>query len=119
MKGVFSKLILLLAVLGGLGYFLLHELFPTFYFESYVVIPLFFLLVGGGELYFYQKRASQEPDKKLLHYLVAKLLKLIFSLLFIVTACFIQREVVLPFLLTFSGYYLVFLVYETWVMHKI
>lgn len=110
----FVQLISLTLILGGIGAVFLQYVLPRLYFEGYPFIPVYFFLFGVFEISMFDACRKNMPKRLVFFYLAVKMMKLVFSVLFLVVYCIAIHKDVKAFLLTFIVYYIVYLVHETW-----
>ncbi len=104
-------LTLLVGGLGGWGYF---TVFPRHYFSGYLILPIFFFLLGIGMMNVVEKCRKAMPQKLALMYLLARMGRTLLSLLFLLVYCIVMREEALKFTLAFALFYVIYLAYDTW-----
>lgn len=103
---------------GGLIAFVLHKVYPGHYFGIFPLIPVYFYLVGLLSLYLLDVCRRHAPQKLVMMFLAMKVLKLIVSVIVMMVYCAVARGGTMVFLLTFISFYLLFLIYETWLFFK-
>lgn len=101
-------------IAGGAGALILHLLEPGHYFGGYPLIPVYFFIFGVFYIYMFDACRSHAPEKMLLLFLVAKILKLLVSVFLMIIYCVTVPDSATEFLLTFMSFYLGYLVYESW-----
>lgn len=105
----------ILTFVGGvLGALILHYIKPGYYFGGYPLIPVFFYLFDVLYIYAFDACRHYAPEKMVMFFLVAKVLKLIVSVLLLIIYCVLVPDSAIEFLLTFSVFYLGYLTYESW-----
>lgn len=92
----------------------MHYALPGHYFGGYPFIPVYFFLFGFFEISMFDACRKHVPHKMVLLYLAMKMMKMLFSILFLLVYCIAVREEAKLFLLTFIIYYIVYLIYESW-----
>lgn len=105
-------LLTLIAGLTGAG--ILHYALPGHYFGGYPFIPVYFFLFGLFEIFMFDACRKHAPRKLLLLYMAMKMMKMLFSIMFLIVYCIAVREEAKLFLVTFIFFYVVYLIYETW-----
>ena len=80
-RNFLSYLTILTLVGGGLGALVLHYLEPGHYFGGYPLIPVYFYIFGVFYIYMFDACRRHAPDKMVMLFLVAKVLKMIISVL--------------------------------------
>lgn len=103
---------LLCGVIGAL--ILIHGIPGAQYFKAFPMIPIYFYLWGLLSIYLFDYGQRQMPKKILLIYLGIKSVKMILSILLLIVFTILDPEDGHVFLLTFVAFYLVYLVFETW-----
>lgn len=101
-------------ICGAIGAVILHFALPGHYFGGYPFIPVYFYFFGLFSIYMFDACRRYAPQKMLLLYLAIKVVKMVLSLILLVTYCFVVREEAQAFLLTFISFYLLYLIFETW-----
>lgn len=99
---------------GGLGAIVFHAFLPDQYFKAYPFIPAFFYLLGMFSIYVFEILRHKDPQKLTLFYMAIKIVKLLFSIVAILFYCVIVKIHEKEFILTFVGFYLLYLIFETW-----
>lgn len=108
------QITLLTLIAGWTGAGILHYALPGHYFGGYPFIPVYFFLFGFFEISMFDACRKHVPHKMVLLYLAMKMMKMLFSILFLLVYCITVREEAKLFLLTFIIYYIVYLIYESW-----
>lgn len=108
------QITLLTLIAGWTGAGILHYALPGYYFGGYPFIPVYFFLFGFFEISMFDACRKHVPQKMVLLYLAMKMMKMLFSILFLLVYCIAVREEAKLFLLTFIIYYIVYLIYESW-----
>lgn len=110
----YIQLTLLSVIAGWGGVAILHYAMPGHYFSGYPFIPVYFYIFGVFQISMFDACRKYAPQRMLLMYLMTKVLKMLFSIFFLLAYCLVVREEAKAFLLTFIVYYFVYLIYETW-----
>lgn len=100
---------LLTLVMGWGGYALFQSYLPESYPALYPLIPLYFYLYGIAFIYVYELLEKRRTEVLL----VNKVAKLLLSLVFVLVYAQLVGTHIKPFLLTFLGYYFVYLIFES------
>lgn len=108
---VSMTLLLLVLSIGGAGVF--HALWPAYYFTHYPSIPIFFYFFGLFYIYMFEYCFRIDPKRIVAVCLVAKITKMLLSILIITLYALAIRRQVVAFIGTYLVFYLVFLVFET------
>lgn len=104
---------LLLVVLSIGGAWMFHALWPAYYFTHYPSIPVFFYLFGLFYIYMFEWCFRIDPRRVIAVCLVAKVTKLVLSMLILMVYALAIKQQMLSFIGTYLVFYLVFLVFET------
>lgn len=109
----FQTLFLTLIVggLGGWGYF---SIFPHHYFSGYPLIPVFYFLIGLGNVCIMDMVNRTMPKQAAMMYLLLRAGRMILSMLLMVVFCVMVPHEATEFLLTFVLNYLIYLIYDSW-----
>lgn len=118
-RNIIYHLALLSLIIGLAGVGILHYALPEHHLGAYPFIPVYFFLFGVFEVYMYDACRKHAPRRILLFYLAMKMMKLLFSILFLAVYCMVINEENKLFLLVFGIYYIIYLVYETWLFSRI
>lgn len=87
---------------------------PEHYFSWYPFIPVFFYLFGWFTIYVFEGCRKYAPEKMQLVYLGTKAIKMMFSLIVLLVYAMKVEEKKVEFFLTFFGFYILTLVFESW-----
>lgn len=101
-------------LIDGVGGVVYYDFFPEHYFGGYPLISVYFYLFGVFNIYMFDACRKYAPKKILLLHLAMKIMKMLFSIMFLAIYCVVVREEARAFLLTFVANYLMFLIFETW-----
>ncbi|MDR1742944.1 MAG: hypothetical protein LBR48_03880 [Dysgonamonadaceae bacterium] len=112
-RGFIVSLTLFIAICGGLGAVILHTFLSGQYFGAYPLIPAFFYLLGLFSIYAFEVVRDKYPQKLTLFYMAEKIIKLLLSIIFILLYCVVVKVQVKAFILTFVGFYVLYLIFET------
>lgn len=99
---------------GGVGALILHFLVPGHYFGGYPLIPVYFFMFGVFYIYMFDACRCHVPEKMMMLFLGAKVLKLLVSVFLMIIYCVTVPASATEFLLTFMSFYLGYLIYESW-----
>lgn len=113
-RNFLGYLSILTLVGGGLGALVLHYLEPGHYFGGYPLIPVYFYIFGVFYIYMFDAAGVMHPEKMVMLFLVAKVLKMIVSVFLLIIYCVAVPDSAIEFLLTFLAFYLGYLIYESW-----
>ena len=80
----------------------------------YPFIPVCFYLVGWFTIYMFEACRRYAPQKMQLVYLGTKAIKMLFSLMLLLIYALKIEEKKVEFFLTFFGFYLITLVFDSW-----
>ena len=87
---------------------------PGHYFEWYPFIPVFFYIFGWFSIYMFEACRRYAPQKIQFVYLGTKGIKMIFSMIILLIYAVKVEEKKVEFFLTFFGFYLISLLFESW-----
>lgn len=87
---------------------------PEHYFEWYPFIPVFFYIFGWFTIYMFEACRRYAPKKIQLVYLGTKSIKMLFSIMVLLTYAIKAEEKKVEFFLTFFVFYIISLVFESW-----
>jgi len=108
-----------LVVSGGI-WTLLYYIFPQFYPNWYFEIAFFFLIVETILVNFVVSVSKTASSKKMVNvYLLSKVAKIIFSLIFATVYILVVKENIKNFVLIFVIFYALYLGIETFLFSKI
>lgn len=100
----------------GVGVWLLIEaFFPALLVKGYVVIPLFFFLLGIIFITQFRRSAITHPAKMVNLYMLLKVIKVFVSFITILIYWFIHQAGIRSFAIVFIIFYLIDLVWETYI----
>lgn len=104
---------------AGVGAFL-YYLFPTYYPQWYFGIVFFFLFIEIALMSFVISSSEKVSSQKMVNvYMLAKVIKVLASLLFITLYALIIKENIKSFVLIFMVFYLLYLIIESFIFSKI
>ncbi len=103
-------LTLLIGVAGGVTYF---HLVPHHYFVAYPLIPLFFLLFSYLTITLTEMCRKLSPQRLLRVYMLTRVAKILFSILFMLVYGLLIKINMRDFLLLFIANYLIYLIYDS------
>lgn len=107
------SLTILMVVLSWGGALLFHTLLPQYYFAWYPSIPIFFYLFGLFYIFMFGYCYRVNPQKMVAVYLVAKVTKMLLSILILMIYAIAVAHQVIPFIATYMAFYVIFLIFET------
>jgi hypothetical protein len=113
---VFIKLAIILSALSILVYAVFYFIGIHFYPDCFPMIPAYYLIVGvilSSLVAEYSKKEEGPPMRRLM---LLRLVKTVGSLLVLVAGILLDKVHVLPYIITFVLFYLVYLWFETKVM---
>lgn len=87
---------------------------PEHYFEWYPFIPVFFYIFGWFTIYMFEACRQYAPQKLQLVYLGTKGIKMMLSMMVLLVYAVKIEEKKVEFFLTFFGFYLISLLFESW-----
>ena len=91
---------------------------PERYFGWYPFIPVFFYIFGWYTISMFEACRRFAPQKIQLVYLGSKAIKMVFSLMVLLIYALKVGEHKVEFFLTFFGFYLITLAFESWFFYK-
>lgn len=99
----------------------LHYFVPGFSWDWFAAVLIFFLILESVIINLVVNNSQKKDSKKLVNtYMLTKVLKIILSLAFVLTYFVIERTNQLKiFIVVFIGFYLLFLIAETYLLTKI
>lgn len=101
-------------LITGVGiWFLLNAFFPLLLVRGYLVIPLFFYLLGILFISQFRRSAIIHPTKMVNLYMLLKIIKIFTSFILILLYWFIHQSDIRSFAIVFIIFYLIDLVWET------
>lgn len=113
-KYIFYTAILTMLV-GGAGGAAYYWALPHLYFDGYPFIALFFFLFGALTINITEAcRRQFSPGRMVLVYLLARIAKMLVSIVAIAVYCMMARDEMKEILFTFIVNYLIYLVYDSW-----
>jgi len=105
----------LFAVISAvLGAVILRFALPGIYFKGYSWIPVYFYGFGLFSINILTTCHRNDSQRLLMLHLAMKTIKWVISLILAVIYCLAVREDVPVFLLIFTLFYLIYLIFETW-----
>ncbi len=105
----------MMAVTGVGIWLLLESFFPAFLVKGYVVIPLFFYLLGIIFITQFRRSAITHPVKMVNLYMLLKMVKVFISFITILIYWYIHKAGIRSFAIVFIIFYLIDLVWETYI----
>lgn len=105
----------MMAVTGVGIWLLLEVLFPALLVKGYVVIPLFFYLLGIIFITQFRRSAITHPVKMVNLYMLLKVIKVFISFITILIYWYIHKAGIRSFAIIFIIFYLIDLVWETFI----
>lgn len=113
-KYIFYTAILTILV-GGAGAVAYHWALPRLYFGGYPLIALFFFIFGVLTIYITEGcRRQFPPGRMVLIYLLARIAKMLVSVIAVAVYCIMARHEMKEILFAFIVNYLVYLIYDSW-----
>lgn len=106
------SLTILMVVLSWGGALVFHTLLPRYYFAWYPSIPIFFIFSASLHIYV-RMLLSGKSAKMVAVYLVAKVTKMMLSILIMSVYAVAVAHQVLSFIGTYMVFYIIFLIFET------
>lgn len=91
---------------------------PEHYFEWYPFIPVFFYIFGWFTIYMFEVCRRFAPHQIQWVYMGSKAIRLFFSLAILLIYAVKVEEKKTEFFLTFAGFYLLNMVFESWFFYR-
>jgi hypothetical protein len=106
----------LMILIAGMGvWWVINRFFPNLTIDTYWVIPLFFFILGLIFIGQFPKAVVKESRKLVNLYMLMRMLKIFASLLFVLVFWFIDKQNIRNFAILFIIFYLMNLVWETYI----
>ncbi|HHU27378.1 MAG TPA: hypothetical protein GXZ56_12285 [Bacteroidales bacterium] len=100
----------------GVGmWWVINRFFPNLTIDTYWVIPLFFFVLGLIFIGQFPKAVVKESRKLVNLYMLMRMVKIFASLLFVLVFWFIDKQNIRNFAILFIIFYLMNLVWETYI----
>lgn len=107
--------VILTALVGGAGGAAYSWFLPHLYFDGYPLIALFFFLFGVLTINMTEAcRRQFSPGRMVLIYLLARIAKMLVSIVAIAVYCMMARDEMKEILFAFIVNYLIYLIYDSW-----
>lgn len=118
---LFSGLIGYSLLVGAIIAIILHSYFPGFSWNWYLGIFIFFMVVETFILNLVEKNSHSEDKKRLVNiYTLTKVIKIVLSLIFVLTYYIIERTYNLKmFIIIYIVFYILFLIAETFLFTRV
>jgi hypothetical protein len=118
---LFSGLIGYSLLVGAIIAIILHSYFPGFSWNWYLGIFIFFMVVETFILNLVEKNSHSEDKKRLVNiYTLTKVIKIVLSLIFVLTYYIIERTNNLKmFIIIYIVFYILFLIAETFLFTRV
>lgn len=88
-------------------------------FYGYLAIPVFYMVLGLGSIFFLTQGKNIEAQKRARKYMMHRTIKLLLSFAFILTYWLINKAEIKPFAIVFVVFYLIYLFFETYLYMQI
>jgi cell division protein FtsW (lipid II flippase) len=102
-------------ITGGSIWLVTNYFFPNLLVDEYWVIPLFFFILGLVFIGQFPKAISKKRDKLVNLYMLMRMIKIFTSFVFILVYWFIDKQNIRNFAILFIIFYLLNLVWETYI----
>lgn len=103
-------------LITGFGiWFILDKFFPDIMVDHYYIIPLFFYLLGIIFIYRFRRTPVNEPKKMVNLYMLMRMIKIFMSFTIILVYWFLDKPNIRNFAIIFVVFYLVNLIWETYI----
>jgi len=110
---------LILVLLGAAGWIVLKFLFPQIEVKGYLIIPLFFYVMGVALFLRFGRIKIDKPSKTTNMYMQMRVIKVFISLIIIVLYWIFNKQGIRPFAIIFLVFYLIYLIWETFIFVRI
>jgi len=111
----FGYLVVLMAVLFGIEYFVLEYNYPQYLSPIFISIPLYFILIGFLSI----RLVYSKPSPSIAKLMAVKTLKILISMIVILVYVVVIKVQSVSFLFSFLYYFLSYLFYETWMIYAL
>lgn len=111
--------IVMLLITGGGMWFIVERFFPYIMIDYYIIIPLFFLLMGILFILQFRRTPINKPKKMVNVYMMMRMIKVCLSAILIVLYWFLDKAHIRNFTLLFIIFYLINLIWETYIYMRI
>jgi hypothetical protein len=106
-------------LVSGFGvWFILYRFFPDTLVDFYFIIPLFFYLMGIIFIYRFRHTPVNEPKQVVNLYMLMRMIKIFMSFAIILLYWFLDKPHIRSFAGIFIIFYLINLVWETYIYLK-
>lgn len=105
---------ILTLLVGGVGGWVYYSINPHHYFGGYPLIPLFFFIFGAFMISMVESCRRRMPGRMLQIYLLMRVMRMLVSMIVMLTYGVAVRQEAKLFLLTFIANYLIYLIYDSW-----
>lgn len=123
MEKLRSKLILILtAVIMIAGLASLHILTKVLslpLFSGFLFIPVFFMVLGLGTIFFLSQKTEIDARKRATKYMLHRTVKILLSVTFVLIYWVVNKPEIKIFATVFVIFYLIFLMFETYTYMQI
>lgn len=111
--------IVMLLITGGGMWFIVERFFPYIMIDYYIIIPLFFLLMGILFILQFRRTPINKPKKMVNVYMMMRMIKVCLSAILMVLYWFLDKAHIRNFTLLFIIFYLINLIWETYIYMRI
>ena len=118
MEKLRSKLILLLTAIimiaGLASRQILTNMLSNQLFSGFLIIPIFFMLLGLGTIFFLTQNTEIDARKRATRYMLHRTVKILLSVTLVLIYWAVNKPEIKIFATVFVIYYLIFLMFETY-----
>jgi hypothetical protein len=107
-------LTIVMVVIGLGGGYLLSNSLSAYSFPAYVVLPVFFYLLGTVEVFILTGIKKEEGKKLVNKYMLMRVVKILVSLFVLLIYWLVDKTDIRNFAIAFILYYMIFLMMETY-----
>ena len=123
MNELFRKFLIRVSVLSflvaGAGFLVFLRIWPEYYFHAFPLLLVFFLIVSAVVYYFLLKAKEDRPEKFPRFMMAVNGIKIFIYLIFLAVYLLLNKENVLPFLVSFLALYFIFTFFQTIELQRI
>ena len=109
----------ILSIVTGVGiWYILNHFFPFLIVRGYIIIPLFFFILGALFIYRFRHTSLSKPKEMVNTYMLMRMIKIFISFVIIFIYWLIHKPNIRSFAIVFVIFYLINLVWETYIFTK-
>lgn len=114
----YGVLLAVMAVATAVTYGFLRWIFPSFYFNVFPLVPVYFLLLGISQIAMFQVWRNASGKQFFSVYMITRFLKILLSVMVAFLGYYFLKHNKEAFLAVFVLFYFVYLAFETWVFSQ-